>query len=131
MQTIFLPLLNIRFKKLSLKSRINSVASTNMEALLWTKTSRPSPHLPPTSAAVVPAPMLIVKAQIDQSAQIDRLAPIIIEEIRKIKTIQEPAEAVDMEDKQLEEIVLRTVKAWVFLAKVQLTVPNNKVNTTL
>jgi hypothetical protein len=38
---------------------------------------------------------------------------------------------VDMEDKQLEEIVPRTVKAWVFLAKVQLTVPNNKVNTTL
>ena len=76
--------------------------------------------------------MLIAKAQIDQSAQIDRLVQIITEEIRKIKIIQEPAEAVVMvEDKQLVEIVLRTVKAWEYLAKVQQTVPNNKVNTTL
>ena len=80
---------------------------------------------------MVPAPTLIAKAQIDQSAQIDLLAPIITEEIRKIKTIQEPAEAVDMVGKQLVEIVPKTVKAWVFLAKVQQTVPNNKVNTTL
>ena len=45
--------------------------------------------------------MLIAKAQIDQSAQIDRLVQIITEEKRKIKIIQEPAEAVAMvEDKQ-------------------------------
>ena len=72
-----------------------------MEASEWKKTSRPGPLPPPTLAAVEPAPMLIAKAQIDQSAQIDRLVQIITEEIRKIKIIQEPAEAVAMvEDKQ-------------------------------